>query len=74
MKKAFIAYSKADKEMVECLTKHLKGLEYSGVLETWYDEDILAGEPWNDRIIEQLSLCDIAIFCVSADLLANDYV
>lgn len=74
MRKGFVAYSKADSSDVDRLMVHLKGLEYEGLIETWYDGHIVPGEEWDLKIRAELSAADVVIFCVSADLLATDYI
>ena len=74
MRKGFVAYSKADSSLVDRLMTHLKGLEYEGLIETWYDGHIVPGEEWDAKIRAELAEADVIIFCVSADLLATDYV
>ena len=76
MMKGFVAYSKADSSTVERLMVHLKGLEYEGegLIEIWHDGQIVPGEEWDSKIRGELSAADVIIFCVSADLLATDYV
>ena len=74
MRKAFIAYARADKNMVGRLRKHLASLKREKILETWFDGEILAGEEWDKRIREKLETSDIVILCVSADFLDSDYV
>ena len=74
MMKGFIAYSKADSDAVGRLMVHLKSLEYEGLVETWYDQQLAPGDEWDKKIQAELSEADVVIFCVSADLLATDYV
>ena len=74
MRKVFVAYSKADSSNVDRLMIHLKGLEYEGLIETWYDRHITPGEEWDARIRAELAAADVIIFCVSADLFNTDYV
>lgn len=74
MRKGFVAYSKADSSDVDRLMVHLKGLEYQGLIQTWYDRHIVPGEEWDAKIRDELAAADVVIFCVSADLLATDYV
>ena len=72
--KGFVGYSKEDSAVVERLMVHLKGLTYAGSIETWYDRYLTPGEEWGPKIRDELATADIIIFCVSADLLANEYV
>lgn len=74
MMKGFVAYSKADSEAVGRLMVHLKSLEYEGLVETWYDQQLVPGDEWDAKIHTELSTADVVIFCVSADLLATEYV
>lgn len=74
MMKGFVAYSKADSDAVSRLMVHLKSLEYEGLVETWYDGQLVPGDEWDKKIQAELSEADVIIFCVSADLLATDYV
>ena len=74
MMKGFVAYSKADSAAVSSLMVHLKGLEHEGIIETWHDGQLVPGDEWDSRIHAELSEADIIVFCVSADLLATDYV
>lgn len=74
MKKAFIAYARTDKEMVARLRTHLAGLKHAEKLETWFDGEITVGEPWEERISNELNRSNIVILCVSADFLASKYV
>ena len=73
MRKIFVAYSKADSSNVDRLMVHLKGLEHEGI-ETWRDQDTTPGEEWDAKIRAELAAADVIIFCVSADLLATNYV
>ena len=74
MKKAFVAYASADRDVVKRLLTHLKGLKYAGKLETWYDREIAAGESWEEQISNELNHSDIVVLCVTADFLASKYV
>lgn len=73
-KKVFISYSKTDKAYLEQLKKHLAPLRRQGLLETWDDMELVAGEPWDAAIHQQLNAADIIILLVSADFMVTDYV
>lgn len=49
MMKGFVAYSKADSEVVKGLMVHLRGLSYAGSIETWYDGHLAPGEEWDPK-------------------------
>ena len=74
MMKGFVAYSRTDTRTIDGLMVHLKGLEREGVIETWHDRQLVPGEEWDTRIRSELAEATVIIFCVSADLLANEYV
>ena len=73
MKKAFVAYARANENMVDRLRTHLTSLKREKILETWFDGEILAGEKWEKRIFEELDSSDIVILCLSADFQASEY-
>ncbi|TAK63714.1 MAG: TIR domain-containing protein [Bacteroidetes bacterium] len=71
--KLFYSYSHKDEEMKNALETHLKLLQRQGLLETWNDRKIGAGEEWKGQIDENLEQADIILLLVSADFLASDY-
>ncbi len=70
----FISYSRADSKWLEQLEKHLKPMERAGKISLWYDRKIEAGEGWKGAIEHTLATARIAIFLVSADFLASDFI
>jgi|WetSurMetagenome_2_1015567.scaffolds.fasta_scaffold44159_1 predicted NACHT family NTPase len=70
----FISYARADHEFKEALITHLKPLEKANKIKLWHDGLIEAGEVWFSHLREQLKICDVAIFLVSADFLASDFI
>lgn len=73
-KKVFISYSKTDKAYLESLRKVLAPLERQGLLQTWDDTRLSAGEEWDAAIRGELNAADIIILLVSSDLMDTDYV
>jgi len=73
-KKVFISYSKADEKFLAQLKKHIAPLQRQGLLQTWDDTDLMAGEEWDSSIRRELTTADIIILLVSSDLMATDYV
>ena len=73
-KKVFISYSHKDKSYLDRLTVHLKPLEKKGLIETWSDTRISAGDLWKKEIEKALSKTQVAILLVSADFLASDFI
>jgi adenylate kinase family enzyme len=70
----FISYARADEKFKAALVKHLNPLEKANKIKTWHDGLIKAGEKWFEEIKENLKICDVAIFLVSADFLASDFI
>ncbi|MGB0930226.1 MAG: SUMF1/EgtB/PvdO family nonheme iron enzyme [Chitinophagales bacterium] len=71
--KIFIAYSRKDEAYLKDLRTYLKPIERNHSIETWSDENILAGKPWEKEIKDNLHAADIILLLVSANSLASDY-
>lgn len=71
--KAFISYSHKDGAALERLHTHLAMLRRDGLLETWFDRDILAGSEIDGEIAAELEACELFLLLVSPDFLASDY-
>jgi hypothetical protein len=72
--KVFISYAHQDQQFVEQLESHLSVLKRDGLITTWTDRKISAGEEWSDAISEALRNSQIILVLVSADYLANSYI
>jgi len=69
----FFSYSHADKAHRDQLEKHLSVLKREGVIETWHDRLVDAGEDFAEEIDEHINSDDIILLLVSPDFLASDY-
>jgi internalin A len=69
----FYSYSHKDEPFRNELETHLKLLQRQGLLETWHDRKIEAGEEWKQKIDANLERADIVLLLVSADFIASDY-
>lgn len=69
----FYSYSHRDETLRNELENHLKLLQRQGVIESWHDRDIEAGDEWKLRISDALERADIVLLLVSSDFLASDY-
>lgn len=69
----FFSYSHADEALRDQLEKQLTMLKRQGVIETWHDRRITAGEVVDHAISEQLEAADIILLLISPDFLASSY-
>lgn len=69
----FFSYSHADEALRDQLEKQLAILRRQGVVETWHDRRIGAGEEWASVIDAHVERDDIILLLVSSDFLASDY-
>ena len=71
--KVFISYSHADETLRDRLAVHLKPLQRDGLIESWYDRQLLAGDKLDQGISEQLEKADVILFLASPDSLNSEY-
>jgi internalin A len=69
----FYSYSHKDETLRNELETHLKLLQRQGLISTWHDRQIEAGEEWKQKIDDNLERADIILLLVSADFIASDY-
>lgn len=69
----FFSYSHDDEKLRDQLEKQLAMLKRQGVIETWHDRRIGAGENIAPAIDEHINRDDIILLLVSADFIASDY-
>lgn len=72
--KIFISYSHTDEALKRELDTVLAGLHRRGVVDTWYDRRIEAGDEWNESIQQAMNDCDLALLLVSPDYLASRFI
>jgi TIR domain len=73
MIRAFISYSHVDESYRNELQKHLVTLQHQGLVETWHDRCIVAGEEWAGCIDDELRRADIILLLISSDFIASRY-
>ncbi|MFS8047029.1 toll/interleukin-1 receptor domain-containing protein [Rhizobium sp. BR 314] len=73
MPSVFFSYSHADEGLRDQLEKQLAMLRRQGVIETWHDRRIGAGQELDGAIDDHINRDDIILLLVSADFIASDY-
>ena len=73
MARVFFSYSHRDEELRNELETHLAALKRQGIIETWHDRRIGAGEDFENEISENLENADIILLLVSSDFIASEY-
>lgn len=69
----FFSYSHADEDLRDQLEKQLAMLRRQGVIETWHDRRIGAGQELEQVIDDHINTDDIILLLVSPDFIASDY-
>lgn len=73
MPSVFFSYSHVDEALRDELEKQLSMLKRQGLIETWHDRRIGAGEEIDETINEHVNSDDIILLLVSPDFLASNY-
>ena len=71
--KLFFSYSHRDEQLRDQLEVQLAMLKRQGVIETWHDRRITAGEDLDHAISGHVEEDDVILLLVSPDFLASDY-
>lgn len=69
----FISYAHEDRPLAEQLLRQLSILKRQGLIETWHDRVIVAGEDWKDQIDDRLESADLILLLISPDFLDSNY-
>jgi internalin A len=70
----FISYSTLDKSYLHDFTRHLTSLRTEGLVETWDDRELQAGDKWDTIIKEQLEKADYIVLLISSNFLNSEYI
>jgi hypothetical protein len=70
---AFISYSHRDAAALDRLHVHLAVLRREGLIEMWFDRDILAGDNVDGEIADRLETSGLFLLLVTPDFLNSDY-
>lgn len=69
----FYSYAHEDEALCNQLDKHLRPLERQGLITSWHDREIRAGDDWASEIDTHLENAQIILLLISADFLASEY-
>jgi predicted acylesterase/phospholipase RssA len=70
----FISYSRNDRPWLEKFKTHLKSIERFTGIKAWDDTAIQPGQEWSEEIGRALKATKVAVFLVSADFLASQFI
>lgn len=73
MPRLFFSYSHKDEALRNELEIHLAPLKREGIISSWHDRRISAGDDFDASISSELETADIVLLLVSAYFLASDY-
>ena len=73
MSSVFFSYSHVDESYRDQLEVHLAMLKRQGVISTWHDRRLVAGDALDAGIRRELDQADIILLLVSPHFLASDY-
>src|SRR5690606_743798 len=71
--KIFISYTHRDEATLERLHVHLAMLRRDGIIDEWYDREILGGATIDEEVERNLNTSEIFVALVTPDFLNSDY-
>ena len=63
-----------DAKQHDALVVRLKPMVSEGLVDTWSDRCLVAGQPWDDEIRRELDSADVILFLLSAQFEASGYI
>jgi hypothetical protein len=69
----FFSYSHVDENLRDQLEIHLSSLRRQGLIESWHDRRIGAGEEFGAAIDGHIDTADVILLLISPDFIASDY-
>jgi TIR domain len=69
----FFSYSHVDEDLRDQLEIHLSGLRRQGLIESWHDRRITAGDEFGSALDAHIDTHDVILLLVSPDFIASDY-
>lgn len=71
--KMFVSYSHVDSDGKTRLMNHLEPLKQLGIISSWDDREIKAGDKWENEITKNLEEADIILLLISIDFINSKY-
>ncbi|MGL4400540.1 MAG: COR domain-containing protein, partial [Luteolibacter sp.] len=72
--KVFLSYAHTDAAYRDVFMQNLKVMESDGLIDSWYDGKVLAGEDFDGKIRHALETADVVLFLVSTASLGSKYI
>lgn len=69
----FIAYAREDGVLLHELHKHLSSLHRQGLINTWFDGDIVEGTEWRAHLLDHLHSAQVILLLISPDFIASRF-
>ncbi|QBD81853.1 TIR domain-containing protein [Ktedonosporobacter rubrisoli] len=69
----FFSYAHRDKALRDRLEEHLSILKYRGLITSWHDREITAGDDWKREINTHLAQASIILLLISPSFMASRY-
>jgi hypothetical protein len=73
MASVFFSYAHKDQDLRDHLEEHLATLKRQGLIESWHDRKIAAGDRFDHKIAKELERASIVLLLVSSSFLASEY-
>ncbi|HEV7403596.1 MAG TPA: COR domain-containing protein [Chthoniobacteraceae bacterium] len=70
----FVSYAHKDASQIKKLSAHLTILGRQGYIQTWDDKQLIAGEAWEERILEELGEADVVLMIHSTASLESAFI
>ena len=72
--KLFISYAREDEQFKDQLVEHLEGLRQQGVIASWHDGQLVAGQQWNEEIVSNLKEARIVLLLISPSFIRSEFI
>lgn len=70
----FVIYARDDEKRIHPLSERLTILGRRGYIQVWQDTQLIAGEEWKHRILEEIAKADIVLLLYSTASRASEFI